>query len=156
MLSFVEYKFLKRKSLYQDKYFLSSFNELKSAILKLTNSLKEISEGYQEALSGVDLNSSLGKNLDKSFGSIDKIISKLESLTGKQFFTDTDLKRAVTYMDQITEAFSAINSKTKGMSAEALGVNTEELQRAKELLIDIKKNIRTDKKKPVGQVMDPN
>lgn len=128
-------------------------------VLKVANSaktFKEISEGYQEALSGVDLNSSLGKNLDKSFGSIDKIISKLESLTGKQFFTDTDLKRAVTYMDQITEAFSAINSKTKGISAEALGVNTEELQRAKELLIDIKKNVRTDKKKPVGQVMDPN
>lgn len=114
---------------------------------------KGLKKNIEDALSGIDPGSSLGKSLTKTLNDVTKKITQLEALTGKSFFSDKDLRASLSALDQISTKMAQIKAQTAGASVQALGLDTGALQKAQEALNKLLTQAKNQRGQAVGGVL---
>lgn len=122
---------------------------IKNAV-DVTRGLKK---NIEDALSGIDPGSSLGKSLTKTLNDVTKKITQLDALTGKSFFSDKDLRASLSALDQISTKMAQIKAQTAGASVQALGLDTGALQKAQEALNKLLTQAKNQRGQAVGGVL---
>ena len=116
--------------------------------------LSNLAGDMQETMSGFDPASALYKNAVKSFSKIASKLNFSEALLGKDFFSEADLSRVVKEMGMVSDIMTEINFKIQNTkSFKTLGIDTTELDNARESLAALRKEISKQSNKSVGSLM---
>ena len=116
--------------------------------------LSNLAGDMQETMSGFDPASALYKNAVKSFSKIASKLNFSEALLGKDFFSEADLNRVVKEMGMVSDLMTEINFKIQNTkSFKTLGIDTTELDNARESLSALRKEISKQNNKSVGSLM---
>lgn len=87
--------------------------------------MKELSKSVQDAFT-VDTSTTFGKNLTKTVGKIEKELLNIDALTGKDFFSETDMDGTVRSLSKIANLFSELNVQVQNASVGNLGLEDDE------------------------------
>ena len=103
--------------------------EVKLEVANQASVMKDLLHDLQDTFSGVDLSSSLGKNLNKTFNQITKKLGTIDGYLGKELFVEGDLIKTANLSEQIAVYFRDIERYVKSTSVKNFALSDADLRR---------------------------
>ena len=127
--------------------------EVKLQVTNQAQVMRNLYKDFQDIFASVDPGSVFGKSIAKAFSKVESKLNASEGLLGNEFFSEADLRKVASQLSSISELFGQINIQARGVSANALGLDTTEIENAEKHLKQLQERVRELKGAKVGTLL---
>lgn len=129
---------------------------VKLDLINRAQTMKDLSKSLQETFT-VDTSTTFGKSLHKTIASLEGEFLKIDTLTGKEFFSEKDMNATVSSLERAATIFSKIEVMTKGASIGSLGLDDDEkLVAINKRIQELRDNIKSLKGMSIASLWGEN